>query len=125
MWEFSTRLRDSPHSVLSDDGLNFYSGGIFLDSSSIPHSIVNNTVGEAFRCGYGRPVRKGGGFLCLSLSVKGKDSRIGSSAESVGGGAVAAKAVDTRFRGRGQGAMNATKHLCAGAVAAMVSRSVF
>lgn len=134
MWEFSTRVRDSPHSMLSDDNSNssiFCSGGIFLDSSAIPSSIVKKTVGEAFRYSYGysysRPMRKGGEFLCLSLSVKGKDRAIGSSAESAGGGAAASAAVkaerlvNTRFRG--QGAMNASKHLCAGAVAAMVSRS--
>lgn len=83
-----------------------------------------------------QPWRKRGEFLCLSLSVKGKGGAISSSsaessAESGGGregkeavGAAAAK-LENGVRGRlkGRGAMNTTKHLCAGAVAAMVSRS--
>lgn len=104
------------------------SGGIFLDSSAIPSSIINTIVGEV-SC-HSRPVqsrRKRGEFLCLSLSVKGKDSAISNSA--VGGSerneAVTKpeKGANIRLRGRGA-AMNTTKHLCAGAVAAMVSRSV-
>lgn len=112
-------VRDSPLPI-SDNPNNpiLYPGGIFLDYSTVPSSIVDKTFGEVF-C-YSRPVhswRKGGKFLCLSLSVKGKGGAISSSVESGGG----REREEVRLRGRG--AMNTTKHLCAGAVAAMVSRT--
>ncbi|XP_057765938.1 probable mitochondrial adenine nucleotide transporter BTL3 isoform X1 [Salvia miltiorrhiza] len=136
MFESSIRLNDSTQ-LIPDNSNNsfFFPGGIFLDSSAIPSSIINKVVGEV-SC-YSRPVqsrRKRGEFLCLSLSVKGNDRAISNSTESAGsserneavGSAAAAvtkpeKGVKMRLRG--QGAMNTTKHLCAGAVAAMVSRT--
>lgn len=135
MSESHIRLRNSP----PDNPNNpiFCSGGLFLDSGTVPSSIINEFCGEVV-C-YSRPVqswRKRGDFLCLSLSVKGKGGAISSSsaessAESGGGregkeavGAAAAKLGNgVRGRLKGRGAMNTTKHLCAGAVAAMVSRT--
>lgn len=83
--------------------------------------------------------RRRGEFLCLSLSVKGKGGAISSSSaessaesgggregkEAVGAATAAAAKLENRVKGRlkGRAAMNTTKHLCAGAVAAMVSRS--
>ncbi|KAL0322907.1 UNVERIFIED_CONTAM: putative mitochondrial adenine nucleotide transporter BTL3 [Sesamum angustifolium] len=133
---FGARLENS-HPVLPDypKNSNFCFGGLFLDASTVPSSIINAISGEV--CGHGRPVcwrRKRGDFLCLSLSVKGKDGVINNSTEcvvasggneskeAVGGAAVkAGKRVKVRLRGRG--AVNTTKHLWAGAVAAMVSRT--
>ncbi|XP_057783680.1 probable mitochondrial adenine nucleotide transporter BTL3 isoform X2 [Salvia miltiorrhiza] len=133
MSESSIRLNDSTQ-LIPDYSNNpfFFPGGIFLDSSAIPSSIINKIVGEV-SC-YSRPVqsrRKRGEFLCLSLSVKGKDRAISNSAESAGsserneavGRAVTKPEKGVKIRLRGQGAMNTTKHLCAGAVAAMVSRT--
>ncbi|XP_047957653.1 probable mitochondrial adenine nucleotide transporter BTL3 isoform X1 [Salvia hispanica] len=124
MSESNLRLNDYTHTSF------FSSGGLFLDSSAIPSSIVNRIVGEV-SCN-SRPVqsrRKRGEFLCLSLSFKGKDGAVINSAESsecneaVGSAATKPeKGVNRRLRGRGA-AMNTTKHLCAGAVAAMVSRT--
>ncbi|KAK6130661.1 hypothetical protein DH2020_035636 [Rehmannia glutinosa] len=105
----------------------FYSGGLFLDTSTIPSSIISAISDEVRFSSF--PVyskRKGSGFLCLSLSIKGKDGVINNSAECVVGSggnetAKAGKRVKVRLRGRG--AVNTTKHLWAGAVAAMVSRT--
>ncbi|KAG6396411.1 hypothetical protein SASPL_142560 [Salvia splendens] len=126
MSESNLRLNDYTH---SSNNSFFCSGGLFLDSNAIPSSIVNRIVGEV-SCN-SRPLqslRKRGEFLCLSLSFKGKDGAIINSAESserneaVGSAATKPeKGVNRRLRGRG--AMNTTKHLCAGAVAAMVSRT--
>lgn len=99
---------DNPKNSIHD------SGGLFLDTSTVPSSIFNNFSGEV--CSFDCPVylrRKRGEFLCLSLSVKGKNGVISDSAE---------KRVKTRSRG--SRAVNTTKHLWAGAVAAMVSRSI-
>ncbi|KAL0366405.1 UNVERIFIED_CONTAM: putative mitochondrial adenine nucleotide transporter BTL3 [Sesamum radiatum] len=133
---FGVRLENSRR-VLPDNpqNSNFCFGGLFLDASTVPSSIINTISGEV--CGHGRPVcwrRKRGGFLCLSLSVKGKDGVINNSTECVGGSggneskeAVAGAAVKAgkrvKVRLRGRGAVNTTKHLWAGAVAAMVSRT--
>ena len=80
----------------------------------------------------------GGGFLSLSLSINGSDGdqryarehgeileehrekRVSSDSEEK------VEAPEKENVGvSGSGAMNMTKHLCAGAVAAMVSRSSF
>ncbi|KAL1539224.1 putative mitochondrial adenine nucleotide transporter BTL3 [Salvia divinorum] len=133
MSESNLRLSDSTQPIhYNSNNSFFYSGGLFLDSSAIPSSIVNKIVGEV-SC-KSRPVqslRKRGEFLCLSLSFKGKDRAIISSAESsernesVGSAPAAVTKPETGVnrRLRGRGTMNTTKHLCAGAVAAMVSRT--
>lgn len=138
MSESNIRLRDSPQ-LIPDNRNNpiFCSGGLFLDSSTIPSSIINEFCGGVV-C-YSRPLqsrRKRGEFLCLSLSVKGKGGAISSSSaessaesgegregkEAVGAAAAAAAKLENG-RLKGRGAMNTTKHLCAGAMAAMVSRT--
>lgn len=129
------------HRLLPDNPKNpiFCSGGLFLDTSTVPSSIINNFSDEV--CCYNCPVyssRKRAEFLCLSLSIKGKDGVISNSAESVaeGGSSESKEAVGDTFaavvkpekrvkvRLRGRGAVNTTKHLWSGAVAAMVSRSI-
>jgi len=75
----------------------------------------------------------GDGFLSVSLSVKGNDGFVQESNGFLGrnGEKSAVEAVgfvedkEQRVRSRGTGAMNTTKHLWAGAIAAMVSRFVF
>lgn len=101
-------LPDNPRNSI------FYSGGLFLDTSTIPSSIVNNFSGDV--CSFDYPVysrRNRGEFLCLSLSVKGGNGVISHSAEK-----------RVKIRSSGSRAVNTTKHLWAGAVAAMVSRSI-
>lgn len=111
----------------------FCSGGLFLDPSTLPSSVINTISGE-FRCYSCRPYsrRKRAGFLSLSLSIKGKDEVITNSAQcaAVSGGTESTEAVlraekRVKVRLRGRGAVNTTKHLWAGAVAAMVSRCFF
>ncbi|KAL8476007.1 hypothetical protein ACS0TY_028607 [Phlomoides rotata] len=103
------------HGSLPDNPKNsiYDSGGLFLDTSTIPSSIFNNFSGEV--CSFYCPVysrRKRGEFLCLSLSVKEKNGVISD---------LAGKKV--KIRSSGNRAVNTTKHLWAGAVAAMVSRT--
>ncbi|KAL7085532.1 hypothetical protein ACP275_14G286500 [Erythranthe tilingii] len=132
---FEIRVENS-HPVLPSKNSIFYSGGLFLDASSIPSSVINTVCGEV-RC-YSCPAysrRKRGDFLCLSLSVKGKDEAISNSnecaaasgasegKEAFGAAVKSERRVKIRLRGRGSGAMNTTKHLWAGAAAAMVSRT--
>ncbi|MFS7947303.1 putative mitochondrial carrier protein [Helianthus anomalus] len=123
---------------------NAYSspGGLFLDNNVLPHYIINAVVSPE-NCstrrshgGGGVFPRKrlgfGGGFLSVSLSVKGSDEGVGKNstkqfvAAAVGGGSggvvVEEKKVSLKVR-RKPAAMNTTKHLWAGAVAAMVSRT--
>lgn len=121
---------DNPASIL-------LSGGLFLEPAA-PPSILNTLTGKSRR----RPGFRGGTgsgelFLSVSLSVgekKGDEvngnsgdclvingSKVGS-VEGGGGGATLARRRGVGF-GR-QGAVNTTKHLWAGAVAAMVSRFV-
>ncbi|KAL2468029.1 putative mitochondrial adenine nucleotide transporter BTL3 [Forsythia ovata] len=123
------------------------SGGLFLVDNKIPSSIINAIFSDKYVPGNHstelhsskRPV-VGFEFLCLSLSIKGKDGVIRKSSESlvqngdkksseetravVGGGSAVVKAgIRSKVSLRGRGAMNTTKHLWAGAVAAMVSRT--
>lgn len=112
----------------------FCPGGLFLDKASIPSSIVNSISGDV-RCSgcpaSSKPNRAD--FLCLSLSVNGKVDVIGNSSEclvasggkeDVGGGASTVRAEKrVKVKRSGKGAMNTTKHLWSGAVAAMVSRT--
>ncbi|KAL3619701.1 hypothetical protein CASFOL_034613 [Castilleja foliolosa] len=114
-------LPDNPRSSV------FYSGGLFLDASTIPSSIVNAFSGEVrFRSYPAYPKRKRSDFLCLSLSTKGKDVVINTPTECAAargesGTLKAGKKLTVRLRGGG--AVNTTKHLWSGAVAAMVSRT--
>ncbi|GER55664.1 mitochondrial substrate carrier family protein [Striga asiatica] len=106
----------------------FCSGGLFLDSSTIPSSIVSTTSGEGGFSGCSvRARRKRWEFLCLSLSIKGKDGAANnnSSERTAASGETEMVKVGNgmRVRLRGRGAVNTTKHLWAGAVAAMVSRT--
>lgn len=119
------------------------SGGLFLVDNKIPSSIINDFLIDNYV-----PVKHstelhsrsssvvGFEFLCLSLSIKGKDGVIRNSSESleqksikearavVGGGSTAVKAGKvSKVSLRSRGAVNTTKHLWAGAVAAMVSRT--
>ncbi|CAI9763882.1 unnamed protein product [Fraxinus pennsylvanica] len=119
------------------------SGGLFLVDNKIPSSIINVFFIDNYV-----PVKHstelhsrsssvvGFEFLCLSLSIKEKDGVIRNSSESleqksikearavVGGGSTAVKAGKVSKVGlRSRGAVNTTKHLWAGAVAAMVSRT--
>lgn len=120
-------------------------GGLFLDNNTLPHYLINvvSPNNNTHYCSTRRtPVdgvfrRKngvsGGGFLSVSLSVKGSSdgtidrnstTQFMAAAVVSGGGVVEEnkKKVNIRLRGK-PAAMNTTKHLWAGAVAAMVSRT--
>ncbi|XP_073126963.1 probable mitochondrial adenine nucleotide transporter BTL2 [Henckelia pumila] len=102
--------KNSPY---NNDDLIFYSGGLFIDDSTIPSSIYTGFSGNIPCLGRGKwQTRKCDEFLCLSLSVNRKDGVV-----SIVPGE------NTQLRLRGRGAVNTTKHLWAGAVAAMVSRT--
>ena len=123
--------------------------GLFLDNNTLPHYLINavspnnNThycstrrtpAGGVFRRKNGV---SGGGFLSVSLSVKGSSDGIDRNSTTQfmaaavvggggGGGVVEEKKKKVHIRLRGKpAAMNTTKHLWAGAVAAMVSRFVY
>lgn len=133
-----------------------YAGGIFLDDT-LPSSIIESVSSKTFDSddpyfsilNYRKPLFKfpavgGGGFLCMSLSIRKKNEAIENSSECLGFNgdnrslkeAAAGTTLETAVneaekkkkvklgRRRGRGAVNTTKHLWAGAVAAMVSRSV-
>ncbi|XP_077214061.1 putative mitochondrial adenine nucleotide transporter BTL3 isoform X2 [Tasmannia lanceolata] len=140
-------FRDLIHSDFSEDP-NRILGGLFLDPSvpsSFVHSIstrnpnfsysssscfsLNRLVFEVFR----RERAFGPAFVSVSLSIKGNDGFaqesegiLGQNGEK-GSDEVAFESKEEEkkfgFRGAGAGAMNTTKHLWAGAVAAMVSRT--
>lgn len=111
----------------------FSSGGLFLDAATLPSSILNSISSDVRGLAFSVPPRRRrGDFLCLSLSVRGKEGVISNSSEcavtsggagkeAVGGAVKAGKGVKVRLKGKG--AMNTTKHLWSGAVAAMVSRT--
>ncbi|XP_051118271.1 probable mitochondrial adenine nucleotide transporter BTL3 isoform X1 [Andrographis paniculata] len=108
---------------------SFSSGGLFLDATTIPSSIVSKVSGDVRN--YGCELsssRNRGDFMCLSLSIRGKGGVISNSSQCArseskavdgGGGVKLGKAVKLS----GKGAVNTTKHLWSGAVAAMVSRT--
>ncbi|KAK1441590.1 hypothetical protein QVD17_07599 [Tagetes erecta] len=120
-------------------------GGLFLDNNFLSHSILNVDSPEncSSRRSHGVFRRKsllfGGGFLSVSLSVKGTNNDgVGKSSNNKfvvatvdgggggggGGGGVVEKKMKVNVRLRKKpAAMNTTKHLWAGAVAAMVSRT--
>ncbi|CAA0840447.1 Probable mitochondrial adenine nucleotide transporter BTL3 [Striga hermonthica] len=106
----------------------FSSGGLFLDRSTIPASIVSAISGEGGFSDCSVSVRrKRWEFLCLSCSIKEKDGAANNNSSertAASGETEMVKAGNRmRVRLRGRGAVNTTKHLWAGAVAAMVSRT--
>ncbi|KAI3750690.1 hypothetical protein L2E82_21432 [Cichorium intybus] len=131
---------DAPTSTsgYSISNVNSEGGGLFLDNNTLPHYLINTHYSSPRRShGVGVFRRKnwvwGGGFLSVSLSVKGSSDGIDrnsttqlmAAAVATGDGVVeeeSKKKVIIRLRGK-PAAMNTTKHLWAGAVAAMVSRT--
>ena len=132
----SNELRPDNDSI----SLRFVNGGLFLEST-VPCSFASfvSTKCSLTSLSCSRRDRRrriggeklcAGGFLSVSLSIKGSTSREGFGQESSGvlgqSGVVTFEEVkkeEVRFGGGG-GALNITKHLWAGAVAAMVSRFV-
>lgn len=143
----SQTLVENPDTIL-------FSGGLFLDplipssittnflkissidDSSELHSPISRRSRPIFRREK-KSVRAdfGGKFLCLSLSVKKSTGVVGNSSECLWSNGDESLKVeetsdgngDARKRNiglRGRGAVNTSKHLWAGAVAAMVSRLV-
>nr|GMC54610.1 probable mitochondrial adenine nucleotide transporter BTL3 [Ipomoea batatas]GMC55208.1 probable mitochondrial adenine nucleotide transporter BTL3 [Ipomoea batatas] len=120
---------DTPPSIL-------LSGGLFLEPAA-PPSILNALTGKSRRKrGFRRGSASGELYLSVSLSIGEKkgDGLNGNSGDclvlngnkvgSVGGGEGGATLRRRRGIGFGrQGAVNTSKHLWAGAVAAMVSRT--
>lgn len=139
------RVEDPP-------GALFVQGGLFLDQwvpPSLLASVTNGNTSVSFP-GWGSRRRKsvalgvfmrgGPTFLSVSISVKGGQGFVGEAAGILGqdgkrreeeeeeeegkkeGKVVEVEDEGVEVRGAGAGAMNTTKHLWAGAVAAMVSR---
>ncbi|KAJ6814838.1 putative mitochondrial adenine nucleotide transporter BTL3 [Iris pallida] len=139
MKELDLLLRRPFSSSPRNESALFVTGGLFLEQS-LPNSLVSSVSASnssAFfpklRC---RP--RGKGFLSVSLSVKGKggfvqepegflekngEKREGNEEVEEERVVVERKKKKERVRGARTGAMNTTKHLWAGAVAAMVSRT--
>lgn len=127
--------------TFSDQTVPFFYGGLFLDDQRVPASFVSLIFknGDCGGSGFGlsktvRLVKRrqgGGGFLSVSLSVKGSEGGyVGESSESWGqngnGECKSAEAeVHEKKKEKELGAFNTTKHLLAGAVAAAVSRFCF
>ncbi|KAM7514571.1 hypothetical protein LguiA_004154 [Lonicera macranthoides] len=131
-----------PSSIV--DVISFRTSSITVSTSNLDCSSCCNRKQFVFG-GFRRKKRVsavcGGGFLSVSLSVKGSDGVSSSSTEylvenggkrceevaaaaAVGGGEqVVEEGKRQNVRLRGRGAMNTTKHLWSGAVAAMVSRT--
>lgn len=128
--------------VENPDSTILFTGGLFLDPLT-PSSITTtnflkiSSIDDSIElhsppiCRRRRPIRAnfGGKFLCLSLSVKKSSGVIGNSNECLlSNGDESSKVEEPsekRHVGlRGRGAVNTSKHLWAGAVAAMVSRTV-
>ncbi|MQL80059.1 hypothetical protein Taro_012493 [Colocasia esculenta] len=138
--------------VARDSGL-FVAGGLFLEPavppafvssvsvrwSSVPVSKLCCSGGRGVVVsGCGKRRAKGGGFLSVSLSVKEEGGFASESAglleqngekgnpseeETLEGVAQTGEKEKFAVHGAGASAMNTTKHLWAGAVAAMVSRN--
>ncbi|KAJ6825318.1 putative mitochondrial adenine nucleotide transporter BTL3 [Iris pallida] len=141
MKELDLLLHRSFSSSTNESAL-FGCGGLFLEQS-VPKSLVSSTSASNSSVSFPRlrSSRRGKGFLSVSLSVKGsgggfvqesegfleKDGEGGEGKEEGEERAVVAvvAAVEKKKkeRVRGAGAMNTTKHLWSGAVAAMVSRT--
>ncbi|MCD9639101.1 hypothetical protein HAX54_023404 [Datura stramonium] len=143
----SQTLVENPDEIL-------FSGGLFLDPlipSSVTTTTTNflkiSSIDDSselhspicrrrpiFRREKSVPAGFGGKFLCLSLSFKKNTGVSGNSSECLLSNGYESSKVelsdvtgDARKRNiglRGRGAVNTSKHLWAGAVAAMVSRTV-
>lgn len=119
-------------------------GGLFLDDALPPCFVAvvpgksdpfkNLAVSFRKRGNYGRvKARLGFGngvFLSVSLSVKGNDGSVLDSAKLLvnnNGEKVEGIEVEEKEKGavKGSGALNTARHLWSGAVAAMVSRSLY
>lgn len=131
-------LITSPGSEAVDDFVN--GGGLFLESTgSFPSSFVslqynnNNNITSSsisqvscsFRLRRTRRRRPGVGFLSVSLSAKdgSSNSEEGFIVENENENEIEIIEKVLVEKQRERGAFNTTKHLWAGAVAAMVSRS--
>lgn len=123
---------------------DFVTGGLFLESGSVPSSIASfvslHATGSivSISCSSSRRRtrrrRGGGGFLSVTLSIKdgssGGEGFVGESSVILGGeneneNENAQKRLEEeeiKVQKQG-GAFNTTKHLWAGAIAAMVSRT--
>lgn len=130
----------SPSSGDSDSGpVVSVNGGLFLDPTLPPsflHLIPLNSNCSIMACQREKGVYRSG-FLSVSLrggdgiveepsvalSQKNGDKSSGSK-ERTSVVSTERKRRKVMVRGRGRGAVNTTKHLWAGAIAAMVSRSV-
>lgn len=142
-------------SLLGNPDTFLFSGGLFLEPlnpSSITTNFLRvSSIDDSSELHYPicRPSRSifrrekksvragfGGKFLCLSLSVKKSTGVVGSSSECLLSNGDESSKVEESSDGngdlrkrniglRGRGAVNTSKHLWAGAVAAMVSRLVF
>lgn len=136
------------HEQLSQDSNSIpFCGGLFLDNS-IPYSVIDvvtlrsSSIGVSNKThcsncrraqvvfdGWQHKRRNSGGFLSVSLSANGSDGIVRRSSKEAavsgggGGGPVVEEGKKQKVRLRGPVGMNTTKHLWAGAVAAMVSRT--
>ncbi|XP_062006904.1 probable mitochondrial adenine nucleotide transporter BTL3 [Rosa rugosa] len=140
-----SRLIQSPPSD-PDPSLLFLGGGLFLhpDQTVSPTFLSLLPAKSKTRSGSGRcfskTVRFGGGrgggaFLCVSLSdgnegyvresgeALGQNGNTNSTAEEQAAAEVVFEKERSEIVEKGSGAMNTTKHLWSGAVAAMVSRT--
>ncbi|PSS30197.1 Mitochondrial adenine nucleotide transporter like [Actinidia chinensis var. chinensis] len=119
------------------DAIRFVQGGLFLESAA-PSSIVSFVAAKStptsLSCRWRARRRRIGGFLSVSLTIKGgggggggydRESRevLGQNGERSCEDETMAFEEARNGRERGGGALNTTKHLWAGAVAAMVSRT--
>ncbi|KAJ8619178.1 hypothetical protein MRB53_015364 [Persea americana] len=157
-------LRESLFEIPISDPFLFPRGGLFLEASAPSYSLVSSILigsssvsiskssspSSSFSCfSDSVPCRKGvvlgligrgkgigGGFLSVSLSIKGNDGLVGDQDGFLGRNGEAVEKEkgseevfdgkveeEGRLRGAGAGAMNTSKHLWSGAVAAMVSRT--
>lgn len=111
-------LRDSL-SLPPRDSCDFAAGGLFIDSvvpaSFVP--LVCSPKNASFRVH---------GFISVSLSLKGDEGFVleknGEKRSEEEVEAILVEEKKVGVRGAGAGAINTSKHLWAGAVAAMVSR---
>lgn len=130
--------------IKTEGAVPFVPGGLFLDDAVLPPCFVavvsgkggpfkDLAVSRRRRGNYGGLSARGGFgngvFLSVSLSVKGNDGCALDSAKLLGnsnGEKVEGVEVEEKEKGKvmGSGALNTTKHLWSGAVAAMVSRTV-
>ncbi|XP_052188194.1 probable mitochondrial adenine nucleotide transporter BTL3 [Diospyros lotus] len=121
------------------DSVCFSNGGLFLEPA-VPASFVSfvstKSWSNSLSCRRQRRKGRAGAFLSVSLSIKGSREGFGqesseilgqngekSSEEEVVAFEEEKREEEGWLRGGGGGALNTTKHLWAGAVAAMVSRT--